>query len=243
MATVSFRQHIRWGRDTPSEPTSTLVLTSPARYFVDIRVLKEALTSPNGAVPDRSSKLSIKHLDWAIGGTSSSQPRTRPDGTAFSHSVFTHWVDSRTREPENATDAGDMFPQPDGTTLETGRMVNPATGLETDYEELWLDGRPEHPSALPKWTVLQLHDDTKDTRGLFAQLGPYAQVVLRVGDLFTAERWEWNHTTSKWEKAFSIGHEKAPFLDDVIPAIRKGSQKGDNFDARTGTWVVVDADT
>ncbi|CAN8100827.1 unnamed protein product [Discula destructiva] len=245
MGTVSIRDHIRWGRDPPSEPTDTLVLTSPARYFVDIRVLKKALPSseetPVAGFPGLSLSLSLGNLDWAIGGTSASEARTRHDGPSFSHSVFTHWVDSRTRQPETATDEGDMFPQPDGTTLEKGRMVNPATGDESDYEELWRDGEPKHLPSVAKCTVLQLHDDAQDTRGLFVQLGQYAQGVLRVGDVFTAERWLWRQSDLKWERAFSIGREETQSLDDIIPTFRKDVIKGDKVEARSGTWTVLEA--
>lgn len=37
---ISIREHIRWLPERESEPTSTLVLTSPENRFVDIRILK-----------------------------------------------------------------------------------------------------------------------------------------------------------------------------------------------------------
>lgn len=42
MASISFRKFIRWLPEEASEPTSTLVLTSPEKRFVDIRVLLSA---------------------------------------------------------------------------------------------------------------------------------------------------------------------------------------------------------
>lgn len=39
MGSVSFREFIRWVPDEASEPTSTLVVTSPERRFVDLRIL------------------------------------------------------------------------------------------------------------------------------------------------------------------------------------------------------------
>ncbi|KAJ4393709.1 hypothetical protein N0V93_002924 [Gnomoniopsis smithogilvyi] len=244
MGTVSFRDHIRWGSDPASEPTSTLVLTSPGHYFVDIRVFKTALahqsgeTAPNTGV---TPHLARENLDWAIGGTSASTQRSLPDGTHVSHSVFTHWVDSRTKEPEKATDEGDMLPQPDGTTLETGRMVNPATGVETDYEELWRDGAPEHVPALAQWTVLRIQDDSLQKRGMFVQLGQYAQAVLRVGDFFTAERWVWNSSQSKWVGTFRIGDDEAFPLDDLIPASQEVHHAGEEIEAWSGIWSVLEA--
>lgn len=244
MGTVSFRDHIRWGSDPPSEPTSTLVLTSPNHYFVDIRVLKTALAQISheaSSNSDRPPSLAREHLDWAIGGTSASSMRTRPNGTQVSHSVFTHWVDSRTTEPESATDEGDMLPQPDGTTLETGRMINPATGVETDYEELWRDGTAKDVPALAKWTVLRIHDDSQQKRGMFVQLGKYAQAVLRIGDSFTAERWEWNSSSSKWVGSFRVGDDDAFPLDDLIPTTQEVHQEGDKVEAWSGMWSVLES--
>lgn len=40
MGSISIREHIRWLPDPASEPTSTVVLTSPGRRFVDLRVLR-----------------------------------------------------------------------------------------------------------------------------------------------------------------------------------------------------------
>lgn len=52
MASISFRKFIRWVPEEASEPTSTLVLTSPEKRFVDIRVLlpdgKDSLANNEG---------------------------------------------------------------------------------------------------------------------------------------------------------------------------------------------------
>lgn len=37
---ISIREGIRWVPDPFTEPTSTLVLTSPGKHFVDVRILK-----------------------------------------------------------------------------------------------------------------------------------------------------------------------------------------------------------
>jgi hypothetical protein len=42
MAGVSIRKSIRWLPEDASEPTSTIVLSSVERKFVDIRILKSA---------------------------------------------------------------------------------------------------------------------------------------------------------------------------------------------------------
>lgn len=38
MANISIRESIRWLPDEASEPTSTIVLTSPSHRFVDLRI-------------------------------------------------------------------------------------------------------------------------------------------------------------------------------------------------------------
>lgn len=44
MGSISIREHIRWladGEGEAGEPTDTVVLTSPGRRFVDVRILKD----------------------------------------------------------------------------------------------------------------------------------------------------------------------------------------------------------
>lgn len=40
MCDISVREYIRWLPEAASEPTSTIVLTTPERRFVDVRVFK-----------------------------------------------------------------------------------------------------------------------------------------------------------------------------------------------------------
>ncbi|RYP61178.1 hypothetical protein DL771_010215 [Monosporascus sp. 5C6A] len=56
MASISIREHIRWLPGPPEENTSTIVLTSPGRRFVDIRIFlrpgaaRARVSSPDGGV-------------------------------------------------------------------------------------------------------------------------------------------------------------------------------------------------
>ncbi|KAF3762065.1 hypothetical protein M406DRAFT_357325 [Cryphonectria parasitica EP155] len=240
MGTISVRDHIKWGTDDPSEPTSTLVLTSPSRWFVDIRVLKTALPVPTDARHVVLSDLTDNQLDWAFGGTSSTSQLTRENGTHVSHSTFRHWVDSRTTSPEEVVDEGDMFEQPSGLTLETGHMVNPATGYDTEYEELWRDEQPQPVPGLAKCIVLRAHDDANETRGLFVCLGQYAQGVIRRGHIFTAERWIWNSSDSKWERQLRWGTHSTPTLRDLVCSLGKTYEKNDRVETSSGTWTVIE---
>lgn len=40
MGSISLREHIRWLPDEASEPTSTVVVTSPQRRYVDLRIFR-----------------------------------------------------------------------------------------------------------------------------------------------------------------------------------------------------------
>ncbi|KUI55812.1 hypothetical protein VP1G_03160 [Cytospora mali] len=248
MGSISIREHIRWGTDAPSEPTSTLVLTSPGRRFVDVRVLRRALSSsslPNsGPKHPRDENFGIlprDQIDWAFAGTSSSSKVTRHDGSQVSHSIFHHWVDSRSKEPETIRDEGDMFPQPDDMILETGRMVNPATGIETDYEELWCD---EEPSSIGvgevTCVVYQLQDDSIGKRGQFVRLGQYAQGVLQIGNGFTAERWVWHQGQSKWRRLVKTGDDDAPSLETLLDKNGSRRKEGEQVETPSGTWAVIE---
>ncbi|KAI1743575.1 hypothetical protein F4680DRAFT_348903 [Xylaria scruposa] len=227
---ISMRDSIRWLPDAASEPTSTIVLTSPEHRFVDTRVLKD--------VDDTG-----KSLDWAFAGISSSEIR---DGVQ--HSTWRHVVDSRTRAPETVVDEGDIFPQDDGGTLETGRMVNPATGKLTDYEEVWTDLEAESiPSINPnsdalaqqpkgRCVVLELNDEEREARGMAICLGRYNQCVVRIDDRFTAERWQWED--GEWKRKYRVGAMLVPGPEHMSSATLSLGDEVKSAD--TLRWRVVE---
>ena len=57
MGSISLREFIQWLPDEPSEPTSTIVVTSPGRRFVDIRVLRPASAPASWPTNEGESKL------------------------------------------------------------------------------------------------------------------------------------------------------------------------------------------
>ncbi|KAK0382913.1 hypothetical protein NLU13_8829 [Sarocladium strictum] len=184
MGSISIRKSIRWLPDDASEPTSTIVLTSPQRKFVDLRIF--------GPPPQREIPLghiAPTQLDWGIAGTSSSSQRQEGEegGETITRGKWDHWIDSRTTEA--VSDEGDMFPLDDTTTLEKGRMVNPDTGLETDYEEVWDDVTP---GVIPgvengvRCVVLQMEDGP--SRGMMVVLGRYCQAIARTDKGVSVER-------------------------------------------------------
>lgn len=243
MGDISIREHIRWLPDPPSEPTLTVVLTSPERRFVDIRVLRDAQPLLDGTHPHSA-------LDWAIAGTSSSIPKITTDGEQFSHSRWTHWIDSRTADVANAADEGDNFTQPDGSILEKGRMIYPPTGRETDYEEVW---RSEPAQTVPSpfgdasgavCVVLRLGEDddaSQTRRGMVVRLGHYCQAIVRKGDSardVTAERWAWD---GEWARKVKIGTAGTP--TDFAIHFGHEATVGDEVKVGGDVWTVVESGT
>ncbi|KAF7195456.1 hypothetical protein HII31_03348, partial [Pseudocercospora fuligena] len=199
---ISIREWIRWESDHPPgltrEPTNTLVLTSPESRFVDIRILKSAQS--DNTIPQLArdaAMLPFTHLNWAFAGFSSSE--ITPDG--ITKSTWNHFVDSRYPDTSQVSDSGLMYPQPNcNLTLETGSMLKPITSKIESYEEMWRDIRPSAGVA-----VLQLHDDEASTRGMVVRVGNFCQGVVRQGEKFALERWEWEGDKEGWKRQARMG--------------------------------------
>lgn len=89
-------------------------------------------------------------------------------------------------------------------------MVNPATGRDTPYEELW---RGEEPraiiSASVRSVVLKLEDEGQQIKGSVVLLGQYCQGLLRKGSSVTAERWQWTEEQG-WKRTVALGEDELP---------------------------------
>jgi hypothetical protein len=275
---ISTRTFIQWLPDPPSEPTSTEVLTSRQKFFVDIRILKDS-----------------DGIDWAFAGRSESH---KDEASGNTSTRWHHMVDSRFLGAESVVDQAEMMPEDpeSGIALEKGSMVNPATGVEAAYVEGWRETGvkyvPEPLSPVPgivdeptrhvhadlerqlesrgvkiyacdpnlrrlmriahpllqeepqviehandgiqfeegftrlrhlvACCVLQHENDARQSRGTVIRVGQFCQGVLRVGDEFAAERWEWTEQGG-WRKVFASGSSKLNMPCDVAChlAVRK----------------------
>ena len=228
---ISTRAFIQWLPDEPSEPTSTQVLTSSQRLFVDIRVVSS---------DPRLEGVNPAHVEWAFAGHSTSNV---VNGKTLSQ--WHHWIDSKTAKPEEVVDKGEMLPEDDsGLALEKGEMVNPATGRLTEYVEGWrdgeigvvpqpgkevvgrfweelrgrgvsVDGLRDGPagggdSQLSRLSIVLQHEDVvRKSRGMVIRLGHMCQGVMRIGDDFSHERWEWSHEDG-WRQTSVSGKLSMP---------------------------------
>lgn len=258
---ISLRQSIAWLPAPHSEPTSTVVLTSPQRRFVDVRILLADGGRPSMEDGSFSPSSSGLDLDWALAGTSESTP-VGTDGKA-SDGVWRHWVDSRFEDADAQVDAGRNTEQEDGSVLETGSMENPATGQVAPYEEVWRDiaPKPTLPDRKPRCIVLQTYDAETNDRGVVQLLGQFCQGILRTKkDGVTVERWQWLPTapasvpslssstvdlnnsgqpSSTWQLLFRQGAGLLPCVAAISSAEKLA--EGNTVVSGCATWTVVEA--
>ncbi|KAF4339742.1 alpha-1 6-mannosyltransferase subunit [Fusarium beomiforme] len=181
----------------------------------------------------RRKPLPFSRLDWAIAGTTVSTKIPDPEGNLTSHSTFHQWISSRTLD----SDAGFMYPQPDSLTLEKGSMVNPETGINTPYEELWHDATPTAVPGEPavRALVLQTENEEKGVRGSVVRLGCYAQGLIRVGEGISLERWEWKEG---WKRTIRMGDAELP-IEKILG--EEALKEGDLIDVGGREWKVIEA--
>lgn len=165
-------------------------------------------------------------LEWAFAGKSRST--VKDSSIQLSHTVWDHWIDSRTNNPDS--DEGDMWVQPNGDVLEKGKNKDPVTGELTEYEELWHDlrvesfGKKDNRSSL----VIRADEPERKIRGMAIKIGGWCEGILKVEDELTVERWEWKpsdgasnvasvevsnedgRTPNGWIRTFRIGKGVLP---------------------------------
>ncbi|CAF9932579.1 hypothetical protein IMSHALPRED_008927 [Imshaugia aleurites] len=220
--TISERKHYRLVPGEPEESTSTIVLTSKDSYFVDVRILRKKLEEEKSQDINTASC-----LEWAFAGKSHST-FSKDSSMQLSRTVWDHWIDSRTNNPDS--DEGDMWVQPNGNILEKGKNCDPVTGEETEYEELWHDlqveafGKKNNRQSL----VMRADEPARNIKGMAIKIGGWCEGILKVEDELTIERWEWKPTDSAsnvdsteagregkrtgngWTRTFKIGRGTLP---------------------------------
>ena len=101
---------------------------------------------------------------------------------------------------DTVVDEGESIPQGNGTseTLESGKMVNPATGQVQGYEELWKDipAQTVGKEKSPVTVVLRAENPLMATRGMIIRVGSWCQGIVRVGNEVGVERWRYRVVAS-----------------------------------------------
>ncbi|KAF2633874.1 hypothetical protein BU25DRAFT_465096 [Macroventuria anomochaeta] len=179
----------------PFEPTSTLVLTSPRKTFVDLRYRKPVATNES-PLPNHGER---ERLEWGFAGTSSSSlaegGRHEKYGE-FGHSTWTHWLDSRypVEHPNIPVDEGDMYALSPSLFLEHGHAFHPHLDRVAGHEELWrsVGALSTNADGSKVCVVLRYHDVEEGIRGVVIRTGQFCQGILMHGLVATTERWEFD---------------------------------------------------
>jgi hypothetical protein len=141
-------------------------------------------------------------------------------------------------EDETISDSGTMYSRDDGMTLEKGAMVNPVTGIKTEYEEIWEDLPFTVPKALKCGHYVLTHDEEtievlkKKSRGAVMQLGTWFQAIFRSDEAdtagkattaLTATRWAWDDAKAQWAllATYKVGDNEAPTPNDIESQLEK----------------------
>lgn len=184
-ASISIRRGIAFGFSPPYEDTNTLVLTSPAGRFVDIRF-------PLSSSSDDASEAYTKQPSfWAFAGSSTSFKPQKGDFPAWpctSHCVWTHELDSR---GEGINDEGDVFDLQNGGSMEVGVMKNPESGKEEWYKEYWtsLEGEEE---LVPCLVAEVVGEEGGGLKGRIVRVGRHGQGIVEATDgdeVVEVQRW------------------------------------------------------
>lgn len=154
-------------------------------------------------------------------------------------STFEHWIDSRTLDVASATDEGYMYPMEtdgqDELVLEVGNMVNPETGLPTDYEEVWIEREPESvPGEEGSQIVVLDYDEGVEHRGRIVKVGRLCQALLRIKNEVIAERWEWSDRKGWWRNTL-VDHNGALPCKQFLRSL-----DDDTIEHDGRTWRVVE---
>ena len=219
---------------------------------MDVRLLREILESEKGKEVN-----TLACLDWAFAGKSHAEPQgARQNGLIkLSHTVWDHWIDSKTDDP--GVDAGDMWMQKNGDVLERGKQKNPETGDEMEYEELWHDvevesfGKKQNRSSL----VIRAEDAGKGVKGLAVKIGGFCQAIMKSEGDITVERWEHKpadffqgqdpvhglgdheRTHNDWIRTFRIGKGCLPCEYMVTNTTGKAGLKTVIGESVRGSWT------
>lgn len=150
----------------------------------------------------------LAHNDWFSAGHTVSKLRDDGQGKQIMHSNFDLWIDSTTIEAENVSDEGDMHILPNGDILEAGRTIDPASGHDCEYEEIWsvedIQVTNLTTENKPEYLCLQMNNG-KHQRGRVIVLGQYCQGIQRDGNNVTVERWVWESDKREWKLERKVG--------------------------------------
>jgi len=129
---------------------------------------------------------------------------------------WSHIIDSReiVLGTTDTLDQGIVFQTDvEGEELERGGMLNPATAVWEEYEELWRDIEIISPPWMRRkfvcWHCEPLGSDIGHIKSVFIRVGQFAQGILVGKGWVEAERWEADFEHGRWKCAARVGNGPA----------------------------------
>lgn len=232
---VSKRVSFRWLSDPPTEPTSTLVLTSPSGYFVDVRIFNAPEYESSAF---ETTTPTPEPLQWAFAGTSSHDTiDPESDGQPQSRGTWVHVVDSK--HPSGFEDSGVFKDLPNGYSLEFGVMHDDGAGVAREYEEVWKDwaARPPHFTVARAESAGEVVEGG-GTKGYYICMAQYAQGVVKdENGRLGVVRWVKDSGTDaqEWTKKFTHGE-----IHEWLPSPTSIRRNGGLACAGPCKWVIIE---
>lgn len=213
---LSTRISIQWPPEEVGENTKTMVIYSNEGHFVDIRIFLDQY--PIIQSNPESLENFTRAFEWATTGKELELEATIPETYRLQFDTDVNSVDVIKSIEQNlpldackgAADIGTFWKVPGSSERkETGSMVNPATGKNSEYVEIWrtissVESTPEK-EVLPKDNeqpdLYVLKAQMQGFDGLFIKSGNWCQgvlydqlnkiVPLNVVRGFYREKWEY----------------------------------------------------
>lgn len=182
-------------------------------------------------------------LERASAGTFHSSTNTDQRGLArHEHSVWKHWIDSRTDKP--SIHKGVVSSLSDCIVHENGNYIHPVTGVECEQAEIWSDDRIQYVGEenTKVSMVLKVDNEERNARGLVVRVGQYCQGILKEGAQLTVERWNWIYHPRSifggwWDCEVRIGDGSLPC--DQVTNIG-GFRNGETIQSGALEWRVIE---
>lgn len=227
---LSQRISIAWPPKPADEKTSTMVVSSKRGKFVDIRVQLEHYPITDTNIDFR------KVFEWVMVGD---EIPVAPDIPHTYKIKFTHDIDSIAiwksidtglplEQCQTSPDVGTFWKTDGLDRKETGHLINPETGLNQEYIEIWRslspnnhtpshEAREQDQEDDPDVYVLQIN--LSSHHGQLIRTGNWVQGLLYdknnhqmplhvVRAFFNGDHWEYLIKYSKYE--FPIGFKGSP---------------------------------
>lgn len=247
---LSKRLSIQWPPESAGEDTETMVIYSKQDHFVDIRVYKSQYPVIN-ETPDLQAFKNT--FEWTMIGDEIPLEPTDPNTYVLK---FTHEIDSLAivKSIEQGKPLEQCLTEPDVGTFsklpgtedrkETGHMINPATGKDQNYIEIWRSLSANKHSLTKE--VRETPEDIENDPNLFVlrvDLAQYHGQLIRTGNWCQGILHNKNNSVVPLNVVRAFYDEKWNYLikfGDIEMPLEFGGRKGDHVTKGGIEWECIE---